>query len=535
MLRKYLQIAALALVFCTGIFIRAYAGEAGITFSDPVVSLSAEDVNVTMKISSDDGTNLSDANVVLSYPQDRLEFISGTDSDGGAGAIRVHGSSNGSGTTVLEYNLRFRPLVAGTASITISNYEVYDTADAVVTINHQGSSTVTINADDQASNDASLSILEVSPGELSPSFSSDITSYTMTVGTSVNSLSINAGAADDSANISIANNSDFVMGENTVTVTVVAPDGQTTRDYTIVVSKVEGGPEVDVNEQTSTDGESETAAIEGVQLYSRRRTITVINPDDSVEIPEGFRSGTISIGEAQVKGWVPKGVDSEEYCVVYGINEDGQANFYRYDRKEGSIQRYFADPLAEGSVSGEEYDTLLASYESAVSGSGIRLIIIIIMGAVIFVLIIFSSYLLARNRSLRRSGNLIRVSPRDKVKRHRRSSEGSSETTDGDFGIEDSTNNDLLKHNFNAESNLEILDQAGDETQVIKRHKRRHKVSQNNSQEDETGLMDPEETTSGKVEESNANYDDTPTDAKANQWDSSSGSGDDSGLEDLDI
>ena len=62
-----------------------FAAQGTISFSDPEVTVGDE-VNVTMKITADEGTELDSANIVLTYPASGLEFISGTDADGGAGA-----------------------------------------------------------------------------------------------------------------------------------------------------------------------------------------------------------------------------------------------------------------------------------------------------------------------------------------------------------------------------------------------------------------------------------------------------------------
>jgi hypothetical protein len=79
----------------------SFAASGRINFSDPTVT-AGDEVNVSMKISADEGTALSNATVMLRYPSDKLEFVSGTDADGGAGMIRVHGTSNGGGTALLE-------------------------------------------------------------------------------------------------------------------------------------------------------------------------------------------------------------------------------------------------------------------------------------------------------------------------------------------------------------------------------------------------------------------------------------------------
>lgn len=476
-LNKFISTIGFVCALSLGFLMYAYAGTAGIYFSDPEITLGT-DVYVTMKITSEDGTNLQDADVVLNYPVERLEFISGTDADGGAGAIRVHGASNGAGTTELEYSLGFRTLEAGTASISISSYEVYDTLDEPVDIIHQGSSSVSVDGGEAASSDSSLSTLEISPGELSPAFSPDITGYSVTVGTSVDSLSINANPQDTGASVTIQNNSDFQMGDNTVLISVTAADGVTSRVYTIVVSKVEGGPEVDINEASTSTATGENGVVEGVELYSRGKTITVISPDESVEVPQGFRSGIIRIDEERVEGWIPDATDDPEYCILYGLNEDGEANFYRYDMQEKTIQRYFSDPSMENSVSSEEYDALLSTYEDLLNQSGIRLIIIVILAAIAVILSIFCAYLLTKNRSLLKSGKLIHFSPGEKVKRPKNRTD--NENDEGESKQDGLLDEILLgldnqSYDYKPESNLDIDSTKSDETQVIVRSRKRRR------------------------------------------------------------
>ena len=281
--KKFIKTAAATLIMSLMLSFAAFAAEGKINFSDPNVTVGDE-VNVTMKISADEGTALGNANVVLTYPSEKLEFVSGTDSDGGAGAVRVHGASNGSGTALLEYNLKFKTLSAGTASVGIDSYEVYDTSDKAVDITHKGSSSITINAGSDASGNSMLGTLDVYPGELSPAFSADTDTYSVTVGSGVEKLTINAIPSDSSAAVSISNNENLPMGDSAVTITVNAADGSSSKTYTINVSKVEGGPE-------NTISETGAQAVEGVQLSSKGKTITIMTPGEDVQIPEGLGMG----------------------------------------------------------------------------------------------------------------------------------------------------------------------------------------------------------------------------------------------------
>ena len=84
------------------------------------------------------------------------------------------------------------------------------------------------------------------------------------------------------------------------------------------------------------------------------------------------------------------GEEAPEYCVVYGMNEDGEENLYRYDQKEMTIQRYFQDPAAE-EIRGryvqvaEDYNSLLEDYNvrgyliAGLFGVSILLVIILVI------------------------------------------------------------------------------------------------------------------------------------------------------------
>ena len=145
-----------------------FAASGQLTFSDPSVSVGNQ-VSVTMRISADAPLGASD--VMLGYDSSALEFVSGTNANGGAGSIRVVGSMEEAGQTDFRFTLTFKALKAGATTISVNSYEVYDADSQTVSLSHVGSSAVTVNAPDTYSDDASLSSLTVSPGELSPAFS----------------------------------------------------------------------------------------------------------------------------------------------------------------------------------------------------------------------------------------------------------------------------------------------------------------------------------------------------------------------------
>ena len=396
--KYFLTTAAISVILS----MQALAATASISFSDPTVTVGSE-VNVTMKVSSPDGT-LSRSDITLGYDSSLLEFISGTDAEGGAGTIRVNGATNGAETGTLEYNLKFNTLASGSAKVSLSNFEVYDTDESIAEITHQGSSTVTISSAASASNNAILSSLVVSPGTLTPEFVNNVTDYSVIVGTSVDTLAINAVTADTGATVAVTGNEQLNMGENNVAITVTAADGSTQATYNIKVTKQEGGPNADDAAQNGVPTETVN---EGVKLSSKEKTITIMNPGSDVVIPEGFAESTIDIDGHQVKGWVWKHDSDHQYCIVYGMNDAGELNFYRYDLQEKTLQRYFEDPVAEDiKTNAEKYPEVVERYDKLVGQYNSMFILACALGGIVIILLIFMIVVLTQRRHMPQHGSL---------------------------------------------------------------------------------------------------------------------------------
>ena len=175
--------------------------------------------------------------------------------EGGSGALRAHGSPDSSEPSTIVFSMVFQAKQAGSSQITVTSQEVYDGDGQVVTMDHVGNSTVTVQAVANASSDASLASLQVSPGTLSPAFSSDTDAYSVNVGTDVERLTVNVELSDPNATYTVTGNEDLQMGENTVVCRVTAQDGQPVKDYTITVVKDANGASAG-SEGTGTTPES---------------------------------------------------------------------------------------------------------------------------------------------------------------------------------------------------------------------------------------------------------------------------------------
>lgn len=382
MIRRMRYGAAILIMACTmavmmpAQMLTAFAASAKIAFSDPSATVGGK-FTVNMKITS--SSNLANADVMLAYDANALEFVEGTNASGDAGAIRVRGDAGTPNTGTLAFSLQFNAKTAGSSKITITSQEIYDSSSQLVNVDHQGSSTVTVSALQTASKDATLKSLKVSPGELTPAFSADVDTYAVTVGTDVEKVLISADTTDANASVIIAGSEDLQMGENRVTCKVTAQDGETAKEYVIVVTKAEGGASA-----ASADTSSQ------VKMEISRRVITILPPDESVAVPKGFKASTINIDGHKVQGWVWGAETEHQYCVVYGMNEAGEKNFYRYDMKdnERTIQRYFEDPAMTDMVDKDIYNNLATEYDKVCDDFSLFRILLIVTVVIALVLLI---------------------------------------------------------------------------------------------------------------------------------------------------
>ncbi len=375
--KHFLAGAFLTAMLTTAVSAQAFA--ARIAFSDPSGDVG-EEITVSMKITATaDSEIIYSSDVMLSYDSASLEFLDGTGASGGAGSIRVTGSADSTTNKELAFSLRFRALKAGNTTITVSTQEVYDADGSMVNITQEGNSSITISGSDSASSDAFLSALSVSPGSISPTFSEDVMDYTMRVGGDTDVITVSATPRDGSATIDINGNEALEIGDNDIVITVTSQDGLSSKVYTIHVTKVEGAV-------------TESNLENGVSLRTPERDITVLTITEGVEVPEGFAECSVSIDGHDVQGWVWADEDEPSYCIFYAMNENGEIDFYRYDLKEKTLQRYFRDP---SSVTSSQYTEMAEEYNDLLKDYNTRFWIIIGLIVLSVILLIIIIVLLA--------------------------------------------------------------------------------------------------------------------------------------------
>lgn len=401
--------SAAAALFSAGLCMTAFAMNVSVSFSDPSAQVG-EDVTVAMHVVSTSGEPLGTANIMLNYDASALEFVSGDNTEGGAGSLRVSGQAT---TDAKEwyYGLRFRALTGGSSDISIATAEIYDANAKIAELAHKGSAKVTVGTAGQSEStaQAALSALSISPGTLSPVFSPEQSNYTAVVGDAVTRIAVSAVPAAGDAKVTVSGNEALELGENMITVNVSGEDGTALGSYAITVTKQEGETPTEAVEQGaatvtlgdtlyeiagtfdaallpegytageySYDGRAVLAGSgpdaqlhlmylltadgngdlflydEGSKSWSpyvevgmSAKAVTVIPLGADVTVPAELVSSQLNLNGKSVDGWIGTKDQGENYCVFYGMNAEGQKGFYRFDLAEKTIQRYFSERTAE--------------------------------------------------------------------------------------------------------------------------------------------------------------------------------------------
>lgn len=362
-LKRSLQIVIVSLMVIFVCKSTVWAAGTSISFSDPTAK-KGETVSVTVKVTSDKAA-LGAIDLTLVYDDKALDFTGGGSSvQGGSGSIRIADTASDSKTKTMTYELTFTALKAGKSSITVSNYEVVDFDESVVSVSHVGSSSVEVT--DEAvslSRDASLKALKLSNGTLSPAFSPSIMKYTASVGADVSSVVVSGTTTNSKAEITSITGADSLKdGENTIKVSVTAESGATAV-YTITVNKAASESEVSeeitatpeptaegtVTPEPTTEGtitpEPATEAVAAdFTIQVGDKTLT------PVALPEGAELKGYTVGTLEYDGQSMEALVSD-YMELYVINMQdaaGNQDYYVYYKEVDQFTEFIKIDNGDG-------------------------------------------------------------------------------------------------------------------------------------------------------------------------------------------
>ena len=309
--------------------VNTFAAEGSFSVSSPTVT-EGNNVSVTIKSS----IKIAGVQMTIKYDPSSLEFVSYSSpkqcNASPSGSINIVYNSDDE-DVIFSGTIVFKPKKIGASKVEITSCVVSDSAANLIPFS-VGSGTVTVKAKPAASSDATLKSLSVSPGKLSPAFSSSRTGYEVSVANSVTSIAISAKTNHSAAKYSVSGNTKLSVGSNTVKVRVAAENGNT-KTYIITVKRAEAAvapnPDPDNPDPTPTPNPEEPRKI--TVKTSDNKELTVSDFEDSV-IPAGFERSEIAIGEEKVQAITFP--DTDGNVAVYLTSDDG-AGFYYYNVATG--------------------------------------------------------------------------------------------------------------------------------------------------------------------------------------------------------
>lgn len=291
-----------------------------------------EQVTIDVNISSDN--DIGATKMYISYDANMLEAVAGGDNRGGGTVMWIDTDTYQTKTV----SLTFKILKAGTSTISVSpGSQLADMSEDYMQI-ARGSGTITGNAPASYSDDNKLSSLEISPGRLSPAFSPDITSYTATIDSDTQRLTVSAHPNDSKASVSVTGTR-MDYGDNTTTITVTAENGAK-KSYIIKTYRPQpsnnGTTKAEENNTTQADNPVEddpnTVVINGVK-YELDNDFTVHT------LPDGFTETTILYNDKEISAAKGFG-DRVTLMYLEAASSDGKSGFYIYDSVRNAFTPY---------------------------------------------------------------------------------------------------------------------------------------------------------------------------------------------------
>lgn len=399
-------IVVVCFLWCMIPIMSVQAASATLTFSTEAEEIFVGDiVEIQVTITAD--AVIGDVEAFLSYDDTRFEFYSATTCiTGDDGKLKIEDIGASPSQQDRVYRIYFKALEQGECKIAL--YErpiVYNYSDGKEMSITGFSKTFTVKPRLVASSDSSLASIHLvdNLGEtvlLTPTFSSDITTYDATVEYVSDTLIIGAISTDTKAMVNVLGGKELVLGNNEVIITVIAEDGSETV-YTIFVQrleKTENIEKVETPELILESGITATEKEEVVWLTQHHTYMVSEKPKDFV-IPDGYVATILMIDGVQFTAYVKEEATQEEYLLLTLQNEAGEINWYRYDRIEQTLQRvceeeYIVTQIVQQNE--EELQDALLQYEIQQKG---LIIVVAMLSGITLVLLMIILWLCIRNRN----------------------------------------------------------------------------------------------------------------------------------------
>lgn len=344
-MKKIRKIAAvlMILILCVPFFNVTSAKAAGTARVSIGSASGTVGETVSVSVSIDASFEIGAATIYVSYDSSVLEPVSGSNT----GTVTCNFlDSNASSSQ--SASISFRIKAAGTSSLSVIGDSKVISMDYDNAAISKSSGSITGIAPASYSTDNTLSSLEISPGVLSPAFSSNVTTYTTSVGSDCDRLTVSATPSDSKATVKVSGTR-MDPGLNTTTITVTAENGSK-KVYTIKTTK---GDNVTTPEQASkeadgtsgtnqdggtTDGDN-NSIIQEPSVSVDGSEYKVVSSFDEHPLPSGYVQSETDYNGIKIA--VGMGTNTR-VMLAYLESTDGtgESGFYVYDSVKKTFSKY---------------------------------------------------------------------------------------------------------------------------------------------------------------------------------------------------
>ena len=267
------------------------------------------------------------ATLTVSYDSQMLERESGG-TVGNDGSLGINLGSQG----VMSAKFVFSAKKTGSTTIIVTPNAVTDAATWEDKTKNYSSVSISITVKEKEkpvvklSDNNKLSYLALSEGTLSPYFSSGVNNYEAEVLYEVENVKVYTELSDSKAYVdSITGNKNLQVGENYISVKVVAENGEE-RTYTILVRRLKAGQEIGAPEVDDKDAKF---------TYKDVTYVSVKEGIPDVKIPSGFVPSVISINERQYPCFVHDALNLSVLYLCPEGKKDGA--LFLYDGSSNAV------------------------------------------------------------------------------------------------------------------------------------------------------------------------------------------------------
>lgn len=348
-----------------------------------------------------------------------------TTSDTGGKCVKTGSTLTGSS----KVTFTLKATKSGSSTVGIDSAAMYKDDGSTIDFS-KGSVKITARTQQEIeasySTNANLKDLTIENFELDPAFDKEVSYYSLEVPNETESITINATKEDSSATVSGAGTKELTEGLNRFEIVVTAEKGNK-KNYIIEVTRKELNPitvtvdneemtvvrktdaievpayyilsEVVINDETVPALTSDITGFTLVALKNEAGDINLYVYDDSNNTYELYKQVNseeftfislpapsiieeysnvkrIDINGLQIDSYA--GLEASDIVLVYGMNaKTGEKDWYKYDTKEGTFQRYIVEEN-KNSKNAQLYFMLTIIF-IGVSGLTILLLIIIMV------------------------------------------------------------------------------------------------------------------------------------------------------------